>query len=184
MKRCYVLRSSARRLNAAPKAAKEDALALNVVMVYEDPLMRYWATELWDRVSNLVGHSGICRTAWGISDLGHPDHFAKAVQEAARAHVLLLALRDAGVLPPNLGKWIQAWTPQRKGAGGVLAALIGMPPTPNAWAGQAYRYLEAVARRAGLDYLPRERKLPEELPVLVPGKMIPAANRVITARAA
>jgi hypothetical protein len=45
---------------------------------------------------------------------------------------------------------------------GALVALIGVPAWPDAQAGHAHQHLKAIARRAGLDYLPRETKLPEE----------------------
>jgi hypothetical protein len=51
--------------------------------------------------------------------------------------------------------------PNRVGPdGGALVALIGVPPQPDTQSGRAYAYLESVAKRAGLDYLPNERKLP------------------------
>jgi hypothetical protein len=173
------------RLNPAAKADDESREALRVIIAYEDPLTHYWAMELWGRVGDLIGGGGICRTAWRISDLAHPGLFAEAVKEAARAHVLVISFRDAGALPPCLCKWVEAWKPRRIGTGGALVALIGVPPQPNAPAGQAYAYLENVARKVGLDFLPHERKLPEDLSLFadlekmaVPGRV---AHRLRTA---
>ena len=124
--------------------------------------MHQWAMELWDRVGDLIGSGGVSRTIWRMGDLGHAEILAQAVEEAARAHVMIISFRDAGVLPPNLVEWIDAWVPRHLGGGGALVALIGVPPQPNSPPGQAYRYLEHVARRAGMDFLPEERKLPGE----------------------
>jgi hypothetical protein len=150
----------------AIRDSNETESALSVAMVYQDPLTRHWATELWDRVGQLVGQSGICRQSWKISDLADARVFTDAVQAAAEADVLVVSVRDAGDLPANLDLWIQAWVPRRVGRAGALVALTGVPPQPDTRSGRAHPYLETVARRAGLDYLPRERKLPENLPAV------------------
>jgi hypothetical protein len=75
--------------------------------------------------------------------------------------VLLISIRETGALPLFLHLWIDAWARRRAGRKGALVALIGMPAQPDIQSDQAYRYLEGVARRAGLDFLPQERKLPE-----------------------
>jgi hypothetical protein len=143
-------------------AGAEDEPALNVVTVYQDPLTRQWTTELWDRVGQLVSSGGIGTKAWKISDLTQTLIFADAVEAAAEADVLVISVRDAGELPLRLHVWIDAWMPRRVGRPGALVALIGVPAQPHTQVGRAHRYLEAVARRAGLDFLPRERKLPKE----------------------
>jgi hypothetical protein len=112
-----------------------------------------------------------------MSDLTHPSLFAEAVREAARAHVLVVSFRDGGALPPCLCEWVEAWTPHRTGSGGALVALIGVAPKPSGQYGQAYTYLETVARQAGLDFLPHERKLPEDrLPFIAPAEKARASG--------
>jgi hypothetical protein len=168
-----------RRARLAPQAQAEDDsdLALRVVIAYEDPLTHYWAMELWGRVGDLIGSGGICRTAWRISDLAHPALFTEAVNEAARAHILVVSFRDTGTLPPGLREWVNAWTPRRISTGGALVALIGVPPKPSGQYGQAYAYLETVARQAGLDFLPHERKLPKDLsPFTKPTEPVPTTG--------
>jgi hypothetical protein len=134
--------------------------ALSVATVYQDPLTRYWATELWDRVGQLVGQEGLYRKCWKISDLTDPRVFMDSVRVAAEADVMVVSVRDTGELPISLYVWIDSWMPARAGRAGALVALIGMPPVPDTQAGRAHGYLEGVARRAGLDFLPHERKLP------------------------
>ncbi len=146
----------------AASFSKETEPALRVATVYQDPLTRHWARELWDRVGQLVGQGGICHQSWKIGDLTDAQAYTGAVQAATEADVLVVSVRDAGELPINLCVWIDAWMPRRAGRAGALVALIGVCPQPNVQSGRVHAYLEAVARRVGLDFLPRERKLPEQ----------------------
>ena len=45
--------------------------------------------------------------------------------------------------------------PRRVERDGALVAIIGVPGRPDSRVGHVHRYLEAVARRTGLDYLPQ-----------------------------
>lgn len=139
--------------------------ALNVAMVYQDPLTRYWAAEFWDRVGELISHHSVGRQSWRIEELKDPRVFAEAGQAAAEADVLVISVRDAGEWPASLHVWIQSWLPRRAGRVGALVALIGVPGRPDGQSGRAHQYLARVAHEAGLDFLPRERKLPDVAPV-------------------
>jgi hypothetical protein len=152
-----------RTVSAEPAARmpNEREPALNVVTLYQDPLTRYWATELWDRVGQLIRCGDTCHKSWKISDLPPAFVFADAVQAAAEADVLVISVRDEGELPLFLHTWIDAWIPRRAGRAGALVALIGVPAQQDTQSDLACQYLEAVARRAGLDFLPREHKLPK-----------------------
>jgi hypothetical protein len=163
-------------LDSAATAPDDTGQALNIVTVYQDALTRYWATELWDRVGQLIGDGGVCTQSWKIGDLKLALALAKAVQAAAVADVLVISVRDAAELPLLLRVWIDAWMPVRAGRPGALVALIGLPAQPDTQSGHAYQYLQAVARRAGLDFLPRERKLPEGRAVSTPPVITPVAD--------
>jgi hypothetical protein len=115
-----------------------------------------------------------------MSDLTDPRVFMGSVRAAAAADVLVVSVRDTGELPTSLSVWIDAWIPGRAGTTGALVALIGVPPQPDAQSGRAYQYLEVAARKAGLDFLPHERKLPEQPWALSnPGKIGQTASRTI-----
>ncbi len=146
--------------NRAGVASSETEPALRVVTLYQDSLTRQWTAELWGRVEKLVGLGGGRHRSWKIGDLMKPDIFAESVQAAREADVLVVSVRDAGELPMSLYMWVDAWLPNRTGREGALVALIGVPSQPDAQSGRAHAYLESVARQAGLDFLPRERKLP------------------------
>jgi hypothetical protein len=160
MRRRHVLKRKA-RLRPAAQVPEETELALNVVVLYEDPLTWEWTKELWERLANLIGTGDVHRSIWRIGDLASPEVFAEAVRAAATAQVLVISLRDAGMLPPPFCEWVEAWVPHRLASGGAMVALIGVQPRPDAASGQAYSLLESVARRAGLDFLPHERRLPD-----------------------
>ena len=66
---------AAARRTARPVRSSETEPALNVVIVYQDPLTRHWATDLWDRVGQLIDSGGICRKSWKLSDLARRFRF-------------------------------------------------------------------------------------------------------------
>ena len=136
--------------------------ALGVVLVYQDPLTRHWAAELWDRVGKLIDRGGIISKSWKLSEMSSSAMLPAAVEAAAAADVLVISVRDGGNLPLLLQVWIDGWVPRRVEPVGTLVALIGVPAGPHTISSGAYEYLETIARQAGLDFLPRERKLPEQ----------------------
>jgi hypothetical protein len=142
--------------------SKDVEAGLSVATVYQDPLTRQWAAELWDRVVQLINDQGVRCQSWKISELTDHGIFLDSVQVAAEADVLIVSVRDAGELPISLYVWMDALLPSRARRAGALVALIGVPPQPDTQSGKAHQYLESVARKAGLDFLPHERKLPEQ----------------------
>ena len=158
-------------------AAQASEPALGIVVVYQDAVTRHWASGLLDRLGQLIDAGCIRPKYWKLGNLTGANIFAEAVHAAAKADVLVIAVRDAGELPPLLHVWIDAWMPLREGRTGTLVALIGVPARPNALSGRAHWYLESVARQAGLDFIPRERKLPERPDVRDESLSVIAATR-------
>jgi len=149
-------------LTRAAETEEPDELALKVAVVYQDPITRHWANELWDRVGQLMGSVDAHRKSWEISGLTESRTFARAVEAAARADVVVISVRGAGELPLILRGWIDFWVAKRAGRTGALVALIGLPSQTDAQSHHTLQYFEAVARQAGMDFLPHERKLPEK----------------------
>ena len=149
-----------RPMRAAATAAPEE-LALKVATVYQDPLTRHWANELWDRVGELMGSGCTHRESWSIQELRDAVTFTSAAEAAAAADVVVISVRGGGDLPLVLRGWIDAWVPRRTGRTGALVALIGLPGQPDLQAHHTLQFFEAVAREAGLDFLPHEKRLPE-----------------------
>jgi hypothetical protein len=160
----YLGRHNSGSADAPIGTPRETEQALSVVLIYQDPLTRSWADELWDRVRQVVDGGGISRKSWRLRDLVDDLAFAAAVRAAADADVIVISVRDTGDLPPLLHAWAAGWMPRRAGRAGALVAIVGMPTKPDGLSGRACEYLEVVARLAGLDFLPRERGLPEESP--------------------
>ena len=170
-----------RPASAAPRAE----LALNITTVYQDALTHHWSTELWERVEPVVGSGVVCRKAWSLGGLAEVTAFEDAVEAGATADVLVISVRATGDLPLMLRVWVDAWLPKRARRAGALVALIGLPSRPDAPCGRTHEYFQAVARQAGLDYLPHERKLPEEpLELSVLPLVSPAVNPAVVQPAA
>ena len=137
-------------------------------MVYQDLTTREWATEMWDRVAELVGKESINAASWKISDLARPGILAEAVESAARADVVVAAVSAAEELPGDLYVWFDIWLPRRTRSTGALVALIGLPEATSHQAAHAQEYFQAVARKGGLDFFPQKRLLPVLTPALFP----------------
>ena len=146
--------------DGVPIASAEGEHVLNVTMVYQDRTAREWATEMWGRVTQLVGKENISAASWSISDLARPGILVEAVRSAVRADVIVVAVSDAKELPPDLCAWIDVWLPRRVRGTGALVALIGLPEEPDHQAFSTQDYLRAVADNGGLDFFPQERVQP------------------------
>jgi hypothetical protein len=142
-------------------APPETEYALNVVLVYQDAPTRKWATQVCDQVSSLAGKDAVRCTCWEIGRLSDPEGLKDAVLTTMQADVILISIYDAKELPVDLCVWIDAWLPRRSLPTGALIALISVPGETAAQLEHARGYLRAVALKGRLDFLLRERKLPE-----------------------
>ncbi len=138
----------------------EDEPALNVTMVYEDPATREWASKMWGREMQMDFRENISLASWGIGDLARPEILAEAISSAARADVIIIAVSARERLPIDLCVWIGAWVLRRARRTGALVALISLPQEPDYQAFSTQDLLRLVARKAGLNFFPRERELP------------------------
>jgi hypothetical protein len=153
--------------------------ALNVVIVYEDSLTRELATDLWGRVTNLIGEDSIHLGFWKFADLTDVALFPQAVRHAIEADVIIVSVRAATELPRNLYLWVDAWLPRRRLSSGALAALIGIPDQQENHSDRICDYLASVARRASMDFLPRERRLPAQpAPLALDDSLNDRAHRI------
>lgn len=132
----------------------------NVSLLYEDTITRNWVLELWNRIGGMVGLPLDNIQPCSILDLASPLMFSRAVTEAIRADMILVGLRGAPELPVNLYVWVDAWMPRRQLKTGALVAIIGISETTAQQSSHAESYLRAVSRRASLDFMMQERKLP------------------------
>lgn len=139
---------------------------LSVVVIYQDPPTRRWATELCQRVGTLVGAQALNARWWKLDDLSQPAVLAGAVSTALRADVVMVAVRAAEGFPLPFYVWVQSWLPHRSPGKAALVALVAYPEQPSLAMDRGLEYLRATARQGRLDFLLEERRLPLEPPSL------------------
>ncbi len=142
--------------------------ALKVVVVYQDSLTRAWALDLWDRVNSALKNESVFLQSWRMADLTHARVLPEAIAAAATADILLVSVRAAAELPPALSVWVEGWIPRRGQLAGTLVALLGTSDEPPVEPPPVEHYLQAVAQRAKLDFMPRQRVLPAGVPPQAP----------------
>ncbi|MGD0743869.1 MAG: hypothetical protein ABSA45_01830 [Verrucomicrobiota bacterium] len=147
-----------KRVGFAPAGTE---YALNIALLYEDTPTRKWAAQVCDQVTRLAGNDAVRCTWWEISRLSDPDVLMDASLMTMVADVVLVSIYDAKELPVNLSAWTDTWLPNRCLPMGALIALISVPGQLNAQTKPARDYLRAVARKGRMDFLLRERWLPE-----------------------
>jgi len=135
---------------------------VGIVVVFQDPLTRQWATEMWERVTDVLYQEGAHLRFWRMDDLVHPRVAEEAIRAAAEANILMVALRDVAVPPPALCVWNEGWLAQRKALTGLLVSLVGVHPLRADPTSHLEEYLRAIALRGSLDYMARQQPLPPE----------------------
>ena len=77
-----------------------------------------------------------------------------AVRAALVADLIVVLVHAADELPLGLYVWIDAWLPRRTSREGALTALIGADEPQDPQSSRTHEYLQAVARKAQLDFIP------------------------------
>jgi hypothetical protein len=137
---------------------------LNLTGVYQDSVTRSWAMQMCRRATRLAGAAGAQNQWFDANALGHPGTFLTAVQAAMTADVIVVSVYAAEELPLDLYVWFEAWLPRRLPRVGALTALIGVEESMDSQTVRTLEYLQAVARKAKLDFVPRKRKRPGAFP--------------------
>jgi hypothetical protein len=135
------------------------AFSLRVAGVYQDRVTREWAIWTCRRATRLAGEGSIQSTWYSASSLGEPAFLAEAVLATTVADVILVSVYAADELPLDLYVWIDAWLPRRPLRVGALRALVGVAEPRQPQSVRTLDYLQAVARKAQLDFIPQERQL-------------------------
>jgi hypothetical protein len=141
-------------------APDEAAYSLNIAGVYQDSVTRDWAMQSCRRATQLVGEESLQNAWYDANSLSDPGIFLDAVRAALVADVIVVSVYAADELPLDVYVWIQAWLPRRRSRAGALTALIGVAEPPDSQFVRTVEYLQAVASRAQLDFIPQERKRP------------------------
>ena len=133
---------------------------LNIAGVYQDSVTRDWAIQSCRQATQLAGGERVQNTWHNTHSLGDPGIFQDAVRAAVVADVIVISVYAAEELPVELYVWIEAWLPRRLSRRGALAALVGVAEPLDAPSVRTLEYLQAMARKAQLDFIPQQRKRP------------------------
>jgi hypothetical protein len=152
--------------NEGATAPDESGYGLNIAGVYQDWVTQDWATQTCHRATQLARAGRVQHSWFNINSLGDPEILAAAVGTALKADVIVVSVYAAGELPLDLYVWFDLWLPRRLERGGALTALVGVAEPPDSHAARTFEYLQAVARKGQLDFIPQERKRPIISPLL------------------
>jgi len=141
-------------------APDESPYTLNITGVYQDNVTRDWAMQTCRRATQLAAAEHVQNKLYNAHSLSDPKILLEAVRATLRADVIVVSVYAAEELPLDLYVWFDAWLPRRRSRVGVLAALIGVTEPRGSQSVRTHEYLQAVARRGELDFMPQECKPP------------------------
>ena len=145
--------------HGADMTLEESGFSLKIAGVYQDSLTRDWATQICRRATQLAGEERFQSKWYDAHSLGDHGVLFDAVHAALVADVIVVSVYAADELPLDLYVWFQAWLPRRPTRVGALTALIGVDESLDFRFARTQEYLQAVARKAQLDFFPHQRKL-------------------------
>jgi hypothetical protein len=143
-----------------PIAPDESRFALNIAGVYQDVVTRDWAMHACRRATQLAGEEHVQNTWYNANSLRDPVVLLDAARTARVADVIVVSVYAANEMPRDVYVWVEAWLPYRLSRAGALAALIGVGESLDSQSVRTLEYLQSVARKAQLDFIPQERKRP------------------------
>jgi hypothetical protein len=138
----------------------ESEYALSIAGVYQDIVTRDWAVQTCRQATQLAGEERVQNMLYNAHSLRDPGVFLQAVRAALLADVILVSIHAADELQLELYVWFDAWLPRRLSRAGALTALIGVAEPPNSQSVRTLEYLQAVACKAQLDFIPQKRQRP------------------------
>ena len=133
---------------------------LNIAGVYQDSVTRDWAMQSCRQATQLAGGERVQNTWYNTNSLSDPGILLNAVRAAVAADVIVISVYAADELPLDLYVWIDAWLPRRLSRRGALAALVGVAQPLDSPSVRTLEYLQALARKAQLDFIPQQRERP------------------------
>lgn len=104
-----------------------------------------------------LAEEGPAQNKWyDLHSLGDSRILLEAVHAALAADVIVVSVHAADELPLDLYVWVAAWLPRRLSRAGTLTALVGGDQPLHTPFVRTIRYLQAVARKAQLDFVSRK----------------------------
>lgn len=141
-------------------APDELEYTLNIAGIYQDSVTRDWAMQSCRQATQLAGGERVQNTWYNTNSLSDPGILLDAVRAAVAADVIVISVYAADELPLDLYVWIDAWLPRRLSRRGALAALVGVAQPLDSPSVRTLEYLQALARKAQLDFIPQQRERP------------------------
>ena len=152
--------------------------ALNIAGVYEDIVTREWAVQSYVRTAQPAEEARVQKEWYDVHALSDPAVLREAVRSALLADVIVVSVYAADELPLNLYVWVAAWLPRRASRVGAMAALVGVAEPQDAHTVRTIEYLQAVARRAQLEFVPQARRRTSVSPAAIKPVAKPARTPV------
>jgi hypothetical protein len=135
-------------------APQEPGYRLNIVGVYQDPVTQSWGMPMCRLATQLAGEDFVRNTWYDVHSLSDLGILLAAVRAALIADVIVVSVYAADELPLDLYVWINAWLPRRNSREGAFTALIGADTPQDPQSVRTRDYLQAVACKARLDFIP------------------------------
>ncbi len=139
----------------------EKAPTFNVVVAYDAPRTARRALDLVAGVTRDMGEEvSIHRNLWRFDVLSFPSERQTAVNDAARADLVVVAANGDEELPASVKVWLEAWTARRGAGESALVALLESYRPAREHSSPARSVLEAAARKAGQEFFVHEFRAP------------------------
>jgi len=133
----------------------EPKFPFDLVVTYENEATRGRAFALCDHlVRELRDDHDLRQSWWKFSFLYDPRLLEHATEAALTANMIIVSLNHEKELPFIARTWIEGWLTQKKGHDSALVALVDNAPSSRCSDCPMLRYLNCVARKAGMDFFP------------------------------
>jgi hypothetical protein len=157
-------------------ASDESGHTLNIAGVYQDRVTQDWAMQTCHWATQMARAGRVHNSWFNVNSLGDSGIFVDAVCAALLADVIVVSVYAADELPLDLCAWFEAWLPRRAARVGALTALVGVAEPLDSQSARTFEYLQAVARKGQLDFIPQERKRPVASPAASVGLITEATG--------
>jgi hypothetical protein len=148
----------------------------SVLVLYQDEHTREEAVRVCDKLVRRFWASANFDIRWiCFEELERQETWREAAELAVNAHLMIFSIALEAALPSPVKQWMESWVDQRATREG--AAIIGVGEKLSVTNPDAakFRFLRALAHRAGMDYL---TEIPEQM-----GETFPEDTEAYTSRA-
>ena len=146
---------------ASGKTIKLFVEPMNIVIIYDRVDLALATSAILASAASRAGEaSPINVKPWRLDLLGHSSDSEAAVNDAADAHIVVLALHMIAELPAALRNWLEEWAACRQVQDAALAIFDGREE--RALSSIVRPTLSRFARRHGLSFISDDITVPDE----------------------